>query len=153
MDIRRLPFIALLLLLFVCPFYLVNWIWLMRSDKINGTAVFQGKEYTGQLVHNYTVVMFVVKKDTFFFNTSDNIFFEAGTAIPVRYQIKNPTDAKPGTWSGIWMESIFYSAMPLLVILILLVHPSLIPYRSSLRLCGKPPFIFINDPENDHQMM
>lgn len=150
MDIRRLPFIALLLLLFVCPFYVFNMIWLMKSEKTSGIAAFQGKEFAGQLVHNYTVVMFVVKNDTFFYNTSDNIFFDPGTSVPIRYQKEDPADAKLGTWSGIWMGSIFYSAMPLLIILILLAHPSLIPYRSSLRLGLKSPFIFINYPANDH---
>ena len=149
MHIRRLSFIALLLLLFVCPFYLTNLLWLIRSEKTVGTAAFQGKEFAGQLVHNYTVVMFVVKKDTFFYNTSDNIFFDPGADVPIRYQKGNPVDAKLGTWSGIWMGSIFYSAMPLLIILILLAHPSLIPYRSTIRVSFKHPFVFINDPA-DH---
>ncbi|WP_336515654.1 hypothetical protein [Pollutibacter soli] len=149
MDIRRLSFIAMLLLLFVCPFYIINTFWLMKSAKAEGIAAFQGKEFAGQLVHNYTVVMFVVKKDTFFYNTSDNIFFQPGTAVPIRYQKKNPADAKLGTWSGIWMGCIFYSAMPLLIILILLAHPSLIPYRSSVRLSFTPPFIFINHPPDE----
>ena len=44
---------------------------------------------------------------------------------------------------------VIFHAMPLLIILILLAHPSLIPYRSTVRLSFKPPFIFLNNAGDD----
>ncbi len=145
MKIRRVYFIILLLIVFVLPFYLVNLIWLLRSEKTTGIASFIGKEYTGQLVHNYTVIAFEANHDTIIFNSTDNIFIEPGTKVPVRYLKNNPADARLADFSGLWAPSFFYSAMPLLIILILMVHRSLIPYKSSIRFSKKSPFIFLEN--------
>ena len=146
MTFSRTGFIFLLITVFVSPFFINNFIWLAGTEKIKGKAAFIGKEISGQIGHNYTVISFELGGDIFTFNTNDNIFLEPGTPVDIRYQQKNPRDARLNDFAGIWAGSFFYSGMPLLIILILAIHPSLIPYKSRIQVKRISPFLYLLPP-------
>ena len=137
MVLSRFFFLAILFCLLVLPFYIVNLIWLTQSSVTAGTAAFRGKETSGQIGHLYTVICFTVKNDTVFFNSGDNIFLEPGTPVSVRYNKGDYKDARINTTAGVWAGTIIYSLMPLLIIVIIAVHKTLIPYHAKIKIGGK----------------
>ncbi len=148
MIISRFVFLIVLFCLFVLPFYIQNFLWIAQSTSTTGTAVFEGREYTGQIGHSYTVIMFIIHRDTVMFNSNDNFFFEPGTILPVRFNNNNHKDARVGDFSGLWSRAFIYSILPLLVILIIAVHKELIPYRSKIKLGIRPLIIILPGHES-----
>jgi hypothetical protein len=138
MIVSRFVFLIGLCCIFVLPFYLQNINWILNSTPATGTAVFEGREYTGQIGHSYTVIMFVAQGDTIMFNSDDNQIFEKGTILPVRYNNAMHKDARIGNLSGLWARAFFYSLMPLLIIIIIAVHKELIPYGSRIKFSFSP---------------
>lgn len=138
MIVSRFVFLTGLFCLFVLPFYVQNLHWIYHSTPTTGKAVFDGRSYTGQIGHSYTVIMFVTQGDTIMFNSDDNQIFEKGTTLPVRYNNSMLKDARIGNTSGLWARTFFYSLMPLLIIIIIAVHKELIPYRSRIKLSYNP---------------
>lgn len=124
--------------IFVLPFYIQNINWILHSTPATGTAVFEGRAYTGQIGHSYTVIMFVADGDTVVFNSNDNFIFKPGTRLPVRYHNSMHKDARIGDLSGLWAATFFYSLMPLLIIIIIAVHKQLIPYHSNIKIAFRP---------------
>ncbi|MFM2362906.1 MAG: hypothetical protein RLZZ316_1808 [Bacteroidota bacterium] len=102
---------------------------------------FNGKTYTGQLGHDYAVIKFVVGNQTFFVNGPDNITYEKGTAVPVRYTSTNPNDARLATFIGLWGDTLVFAGVPCLIILLIALHPGIVRYQSYLIVQRKRPFI------------
>ncbi len=104
---------------------------------------YQGKSYTGQIAHEYSAIKFIVDQDTAWFNTSDNIIFKPGEIVPVRYQPANHNDAKVDIFIEVWGNTVIYGVVLALIIIITFLHPSIVPYRSKLRIGVRKPFIEI----------
>ncbi len=102
---------------------------------------YKGKSYTGQIPHEYSAIKFIVDKDTAWFNTNDNIFFEKGEIVPVRYQVNNINDAKVDMFIEIWGNAVVYGGELSLIVLIIFLHPSIIPRKSKIRLNAQKPFL------------
>ena len=102
---------------------------------------FVGKAYSGQIAHVYSVIKFGVQKDTFWFNGNDNILYKPGEKVSVRYQVNNPREARINVFPSIWGDTVVYGGIPLIILLVVFVHPGIIPYRSKLVLSMKKPFI------------
>lgn len=141
MKISRNSFFLFLALLVLAPFLISKWVWLSGTQKTMGKMSFNGKTYTGQLGHEYAVIKFAVGKDTFFVNGPDNITYEKGTPVPVRYTRTNPNDARLATFIGLWGDALVFAGVPCLIILLIALHPGIVPYRSSFLLKKQKPFI------------
>ena len=104
---------------------------------------FEGHAQTGQIGHVYSVVWFVAGHDTVWFNGNDNILFKEGETVPVRYQVNHPSDARLNIFPSIWGDTIVYGGIPVSVLLIIFLHPGIVPRRSKIRLNAKRPVIEI----------
>lgn len=143
MTVRRPIFFLCAFLLLTSPFLIYKIKWLSGSAKATGMVGFTGQSYTGQIGHTYAVVLFKVGRDTVWFNGFDNLLFPKGAIVPVRYQKNDPWEARIDVFASIWGDTLVYGGIPTLILLVLFLHPAIIPYRSRLRLSRKKPFIFI----------
>jgi len=144
-------FFLLLFVITFSPFLVYKLIWIARSEKVNGVMGFIGKSYTGQLVHNYSVISFQVGKDTIWFNGNDNIFFKKGEAVPVRYQKSDPNEVRLNIFPSMWGDTIVYGGIPVAILLLLFLHPHIFPRRTKFRLSGKKPFVQVVPPPGNLQ--
>lgn len=123
------------------PFILYKVLWLVNSTKTNGIVSFTGKSITGQIMHRYSVILFMVDEDSIWFNGNDNILFKEGETVPVRYISSHPADARINTFSAIWGDTLVYGGLPVLILLVIFLHPQIIPRQSIIKLATKRPFI------------
>jgi hypothetical protein len=90
--------------------------------------------------------MFKTEKDSVIFNAGMFPPSKPGDPVPILYQIDNPSDAREDLPSRVWGDTLVYSLLPLLVLMVLFLTPDsldpLIPKRSKVIL-GKKPFIKI----------
>lgn len=138
---RNLFFGALLLLLL--PFYIPRIIWLYRSEPITGEVSFTGKNQTGQFMHTYAVVYFTVNDSAYWFNGPDNMLYEEGTKVPVRYRPSYPPDARLDNFFSVWGDLLVYTGIPFVLFLLLYVHPDIVPYGKRIRIARSKPFLMI----------
>jgi Protein of unknown function (DUF3592) len=143
MLIRRSRFFLVLFGMLIIPLFVQKIIWLARSEKAIGTVGFTGKRYAGQMVYTYAVVSFMVGKDTVWFNGRNDILFEEGERVPVRYLRKNPAEARLDVFLAIWGDTLVYGGIPVLILLIIFLHPQIVPRRSKIQLTTIRPFIMI----------
>src|SRR5262247_1442161 len=106
MTLSKNKFFLLLFAIVVAPFLIYKIAWLAGSRSANGTMGFIGKEYSGQIVHVYSVIRFPAGGDTVWFNGNDNIFFTPGERVPVRYAIDNPKDARIDFFVSVWGDTV-----------------------------------------------
>lgn len=102
---------------------------------------FVGKSQTGQLYHQYAVISFKVGNDSIWFNGNDNILFEEGETVPIRYQRSNPHEARIDVFAAIWGDTLVYGGIPLLILIVIFLDPKIIPFRSKVKLQLRKPFI------------
>ena len=143
MIIRRTNFFLLVGIILITPFLIHNMVWLAGSAKTNGVMSFVGKRYSGQMVDTYSVIWFVAGNDTIWFNGKNNILFKEGEEVPVRYQRNDPSDAKVNIFLSVWGNTVIYGGILVVVLLVIFLHPQIIPYRSKIRLNNKKPFVQI----------
>ena len=141
MRISRTTFFCYVLLMVTAPFIGHTLWWLAHSQTTTGSMRFVGKSYTGQLVHTYSVIRFFAGRDTVFFNTNDNILFIPGQVVPVRYQIRNPAGAKVDMFVEIWGDTLVYGGMFVLLVIIVFLHPGIVPYRAKIWIGLQKPFL------------
>ena len=143
MIIHRTKFFLLLFVIAMTPFLFYKIWWIAHSSKTNGVMGFVGRSYTGQIGHEYAVIIFKAGEKTFWFNGNDNIFFRTGETVPVRYQQKNPYEARINIFVSMWGDTLVYGGIPLLILLVIFFHPEIIPRRSKVMLVAGKPFIRI----------
>jgi len=141
--IRKVPFFLLLIAAIVIPFMTYKIKWLAGSVPCQGIMQFKGKSITGALEHSYSVISYVVGRDTLWFNGNDNVFFTEGAAVPVRYQKSNPEDARVNIFTSIWGDTLVYGGIPVVILLMLFLHPQVVPWGSSIKIVRKSPFLFL----------
>jgi hypothetical protein len=141
MIISRNSFFLALLLIIVTPFLTHKIIWLARSKATTGTMGFTGKTYAGQIVKVYSVISFVAGNDTVWFNGNDNVLYKEGEAVPVRYQRDHPTDARINIFGSVWGDTVVYAGIPVMMLLIIFIHPSIIPRKACIRFNKRKPFV------------
>lgn len=146
MLISRNNFFLAIFLLVIAPILLQKIWWLANAEKANGTMCFVGKNISGQMVSTYSVIMFKKGNDTIFLNSPDNIIFSKGESVPVKYQRTNPDNARVNTFLGIWGDTLIYCAIPLLILVMVFLHPDVVPYRSIIKLQLTKPVISFNQP-------
>ena len=82
----------------------------------------------------YPVVKFDVGSVTFHVNGNINLPLKKGESVEVRFQKNNPRDARINSFGTIWGDTIAYGAAPFLFYLVLLISPSIIPWRSMIKI-------------------
>ena len=136
----------LLLLLLVIPIALPNSLWLLRSKKTTGvvqgigtaSGVSFGKD-------TYAYISFsTTGKDTVYFQGKDNDY-KQGDVVPVRYQAKEPEDAKVVAFWSLWGNTIAYCGAPLIFWCICFFAPDIVP-RGAKVVVGKKPFLKVITP-------
>jgi hypothetical protein len=133
-------FFFLLLLLLLTPFLLPNIIWLLRSQKTTGLVEGIGTPSGVTLGRStYAYVSFAVGKDTFYFQGKDNDY-KQGDVVPLRYQVKDPEDAKVASFYSIWGNTIAYCGVPLIFWIICFFGKDIVPKGSGVRVGSKPFF-------------
>jgi hypothetical protein len=141
---RKTPFFLALLFFTTAPFLAFRCLWVLHSRRAEGRMAFKGRGEAGeQIPLLYTVIYFKLGKDTMWFNSYANPPLTPGERVPVRYQIDNPSDARLDLFVGIWGDTLVYSGIPALMLLVLFLHRAVIPWGSKVRLTWKKPFIKI----------
>ena len=102
---------------------------------------FVGKRYSGQMVYTYSVVWFLAGRDTVWFNGKNYILYKEGEQVPVRYQRSKPKDARLNVFIAIWGDTLIYGGIPFLILLVIAVHPQIVPYGSKIILSRQKPFV------------
>ena len=145
MVFSRKAFFFLLFLLVTLPFFLPNIIWLLNSQKttgkVEGIGTASGLSFGRD---TYAFVSFAVNKDTFYFQGLDDDY-KGGEIVPLRYQKKNPEDAKIIGFFSLWGKTIAYCGAPLIFWVICLFAYDIFPKNSSIRI-GKKPFLKLIHP-------
>src|SRR5215204_6141991 len=87
-------FFLILFLLLILPFFLPNLIWLLNSEKTIGRVEGIGTSSGISLgPDTYAYIGFMAGNDTFYFRGMDD-GYKQGDVVVLRYQKKNPEDAK-----------------------------------------------------------
>ncbi|MFT3822743.1 MAG: hypothetical protein QM731_02440 [Chitinophagaceae bacterium] len=143
MIFRKTTFFLLLFLISIAPFVGYKLVWLANSRKAIGTMQFKGKSITGLFEHRYAVISFMAGKDTVWFNGADDVFFEDGTTVPVRYQKNDPSDAKISSFFTLWADTLVYASIPVVILLMLFLHPAVVPWRAKIRVTRRKPYLLL----------
>ena len=142
MVLHKSKFFLALFLLIIAPLVAFKAIWLIHSQKAQGFMAFAGQGNAGdQIARPYSVIYFKHGKDTIWFNGLGNLHIPPGTPFPVRYQVEDPSDAKVDILVGIWGDTLVYGGIPLAMLLVLFLHPEVVPRHSKVRLTLQRPFI------------
>jgi hypothetical protein len=140
---RTIFFLALFGILLI-PLLAPRMLWLLRAEKAMGLMAFETRGTAGdQLPLTYSLIYFSHGKDIIWFNGVPGLRLKTGQLVPVRYQTRDPADAKIDLFIALWGDILVYGGVPFLILLVAFLHPDVIPYRSRVRLTRKRPFIFI----------
>ena len=147
MALSKPTFFAILFFLIVAPFWVVRINWVMHSVKTQGVMQFKGMGLAGdQIPPDYTVISFKAGKETIWFNGLGNLSYKRGEVIPVRFRVDDPYDARVDSFPGIWGDTLVYSGIPSLMLLIIFLHLKVVPWGSKVRLGARKPFIKVFPP-------
>jgi len=148
MTLTKNQFFLLLTAVFICPFFLQKMIWLLGSEGAVAEMRFVGHGNLGSTlgISTYPVLRFVVNGDTVYFNGNVDTDLKQGDDVPVRYQRNNPGDAVIDSCISIWMPTVAYALLPILVLTVLYILPDsldpIVPRRAKM-IIGKNPFLRI----------
>ena len=116
--------------------------WLLHSRQAKGVYSFKGLGGAGdQIVLDYSVCWFPLGEDTIWFNGAGHLPFKEGDTIPVRYEVDDPGDAQIDIFMAIWGSTIVYGGIPLFTLLMIYVHPKVVPWGRRLRVVLRRPFV------------
>lgn len=141
MIISKWLLYSFLLLLVITPFIAYKTIWLAGSSKATGTMGFVGKNQTGQYMHTYSVIFFKVGETEYWFNGIDNILLKEGEQVAIRYQKKNPYDARLDMLVSIWGDILVYAGILVAVLTAVFLHPHIIKRGTRFLIQKKMPLI------------
>jgi hypothetical protein len=145
MIIQRTKFFLLVFLLILVVDFTPKIAWLSHTQRTKGVIEIVGKGEAGdQVPLSYTIISFHVGKDSISFNGLGNLRMHPGDSIPVRYRTDDIRDVKVDVFAGIWGDTLIYGGIPTLMLLVMFLHPNLVPRRSKIRLTTRKPFIRIN---------
>ncbi|MDQ6610326.1 MAG: DUF3592 domain-containing protein [Bacteroidota bacterium] len=112
----------------------------MRSKKASGKVVGIGQATGISLGSDtYAYISFVAGRDTVYFQGKDDAFKE-GDLVSVRYQAKEPEDAKVATFWSLWGNTLAYCGVPLIFWVICFFAPDIVPKGAKV-LVGHKPFL------------
>jgi hypothetical protein len=85
-------------------------------------------------ISTYPVIRFKAGRDSLYFKGNIEMPLHKGETVSVRYQEKNPSDAKINQAICIWGDTLAYSLLPLLLVLTLFFQRDIIPKKSMIVL-------------------
>ncbi len=145
MQLNRTQFFLLLFILFIGPIIAYKVFWILNAKHTTGIVYFIG--HTLELqggISTHRVILFQAGKDSVIFNAGLFGPAKPGDPVPVLYQKNNPNDAREDLPDRIWGDTLVFSLLPFLVLMVIFLTPDsldpLIPKRSKIIL-GKSPFI------------
>ena len=142
MIITRTKFFLSIILLLITPLVVPKMVWLLQSKKTMGIFSFEGKgNALDQWRSSYSVIYFMVGKDTIWFNGPGGLRLREDAIVPVRYLPSSPDNAKLDSFKSIWGATAVYGGIPLLILLVIFLHPEIVPYRSKVRVMLNKPFL------------
>ncbi|MBO9201048.1 MULTISPECIES: DUF3592 domain-containing protein [Niastella] len=142
MVISRTKFFVAIILLLVTPLVVSKIIWLLQAKKTTGIFAFESYgPALDQIRFPYSMIYFMVGKDTFWFKGPGKLELPENTLVPIRYLPRNPSNAKLDSFRSIWIGTIIYGGIPLLILLVIFLHPAIVPYRSKVHLTLDKPFL------------
>ena len=146
MQFRKTQFIILLAVLFVLPFIIYKVTWIVRANRAMGTMSFMGKTLNGQFSSEYAVIRFTSNgKDTVFFNAAEGVSLQPYEQVPVLYYKNDMPGARVASFQGLWVDTVIYASIPLVILLIIFFHPDIIPRNSIIQVGKKPIIQLINN--------
>jgi hypothetical protein len=142
MLLSKNQFFFTLLFLLLLPFVVVNVVWLSQSEKAVGKVQGIG-HHTGMNLgpSSYALISFSTASDTVWFQGVDQEY-KLGDEVPVRYQRKDPKDAKVVTFLSIWGDTFAYASVAFIFWVVCFLSKDLVPKTAKVRI-GKKPFIQI----------
>lgn len=144
MLMPRTKFFLALFSLLIVPLLLYKVVWLMQSQKANGVFAFEGSgNALDQMRFPYSDIYFINGGDTVWFKGPGGLHLQPGAIVPIRYQSNNPSNAKLDNFKSIWGATIIYGGIPLLILLVIFLHPEIVPYRSKVKLTPRKPFVWV----------
>ena len=145
MNFSKITFFLLLVLLFVGPFVAGKLWWLLHSRRTVGVYSFKGRGFAGdQIALDYSVCWFPLGRDTIWFNGMGNLHYREGDSVPVRYQVDDPGDARIDIFPAVWGSTIVYGGIPLFILLIIYLHPHVVPRGRRVRVVWRRPFLLLD---------
>lgn len=155
MQLNRTQFFLLLFILFIGPIIAYKVFWILNAKHTTGIVYFIG--HTLELqggISTHRVILFQAGKDSVIFNAGLSESAKPGDPVPILYQKNNPNDARVDIPDRIWGDTLVFSLLPFLVLMVIFLIPDsldpLVPKRSKIIL-GRKPFIriapMVLDPE------
>ena len=142
MIIHRTKFFLALISIYVIPLVAYKCIWLMQSRKVNGIFAFESLgPALDQIRFPHSEFWFRNGKDTVWIIGPGGLHLKKGAIVPLRYIPGNETHAKVDNFKGMWMGTVIYGGIILLLLIAIAVHPEIVPYRSRVMLMGRQPFV------------
>lgn len=133
-------FFFLLFLLLFSPIVLPNLIWLLKSVKTTGKVEGIGHATGISLGSDtYAYISFTTARDTVYFQGKDDDYTQ-GDIVPLRYQPKEPQDAKVAVFWSLWGNTIAYCGVPLIFWVICFFAPDIVPKGAKV-VVGRKPFL------------
>jgi hypothetical protein len=140
MLLKRNLLFAILLFILCLIFLTPRLLWIHRSESVMGKVSFMGKEQTGQFMHTYPVVQFRYRDSLYWFNGIDNLIFKEDTPVFICFDHVHPTDARINQFLSMWGDQLVYGGVMLFFLLILFIHPGIIPYKATIQIKRSRPF-------------
>jgi len=142
MVMSRTKFFLALISLLVVPLVSYKVIWLLQSRKASGIFAFEGSgNALDQMRFPYSDIYFKNGKDTIWFKGPGGLHLQPGAIVPIRYLPGNPTQVKLDTFKAIWGATAVYGGIPLLILLVIFLHPEIVPYRAKVIVTRNKPFV------------
>ncbi|HVF81429.1 MAG TPA: DUF3592 domain-containing protein [Flavisolibacter sp.] len=147
MIFSKNAFFFLLFLLLFAPIVLPNLIWLLRSVKTTGKVEGIGQATGISLGSDtYAYISFTTENDTVYFQGKDDNY-KQGDIVPLRYQAKEPEEAKVAAFWSLWGNTIAYCGVPLIFWVICFFAPDIVPKGAKV-VVGKKPFLKVVNQNN-----
>jgi hypothetical protein len=147
MTLTRTRFFLYLFLLLLVPFLTPKLLWLTNTRTTTGRLAFEGRGDAGeQMPLNYTIIWFRRGSDTIWIRGLGNLGLHPGDPVPIRYKADDPSNARVNIFAGIWGDTLVYGGIPLFMLLVIYLHPTVVPRRSKVRLVAGRPFIRLVQP-------
>jgi len=144
MLLKRTTFFLLLFTGYTIPLVAGKLLWLLHSRPVMGVMAFPGHGQLGdQMPLDYSVIYFPLGNDTIWFNGLGNLHLPPNSPVPIRYNTRDPHDAQVNIFAGIWGKTLVYGGIPLAMLLVVFLHPDVVPRRARVRLSRKKPWILI----------
>lgn len=142
MVIRRNTFFLSLFAILLIAFAAGKLWWLTHAKKTTGVFVYQGR---GNALEQFRQIdydaYYRLGDDTIRFKGEGNPRIKQNTVVPVLYQPANPQDARVYTFISFWGKTVTNGGILFAVLLVIFLHPAIVPRKSKLHLSLRSPFI------------